>query len=104
MSERSPRTSTRRSNLRRYCRTPEPPMETTKGAVCATVDVGLDVPPAPFETSPPPHAAARKPATDHAAPKRNIDMILAAHDGLRCWGGECSAPLRKRSLKPTNKK
>jgi len=82
---------------------PEPPMETTKGAVCATVDVGLDVPPAPFETSPPPHAA-RNPATDHAAPKRHIDMVLAAHDGPRCWGGKCSAPLRKRSLKPTNKK
>jgi len=52
-------------------------METEKGAVCAIVDVGFDVPPVPFE-EPPPHAT-RKPATKHAAPKRNIDTIFATH-------------------------
>jgi len=56
---------------------PEPPMETEKDAVCAIADVGFDVPLVPFE-EPPPHAA-RKPATEHAAPQRNIDTIFATH-------------------------
>jgi hypothetical protein len=60
---------------------PEPPMETTKAAVCAD-DVVLDVPLAPFEELPPPHAAS-KPATEQAAPKRNHDMAFTAHEGPR---------------------
>jgi hypothetical protein len=78
---------------------PEPPMETTKAAVCAD-DVVLDVPLAPFEELPPPHAAS-KPATEHAAPKRNHDMAFTAHEGPRSRGGKCSALTRKRKFKPT---
>src|SRR5437870_7334081 len=58
---------------------PEPPMETTKAAVCAD-DVVLDVPLAPFEELPPPHAAS-KPATEQAAPKRNHGIVFTAHEG-----------------------
>jgi len=57
---------------------PEPPMEIAKAAVCAVVvDVGFEVPLAPFEEPPPPHAA-RMPATEHAAPHRNNDMVFTA--------------------------
>jgi hypothetical protein len=48
------------------------------GAVCADpVAVAFDVSPAPFEEDPPPHAA-RKPATEYTAPRRNIDFIFTA--------------------------
>ncbi len=77
---------------------PEPPMETTKAAVCAD-DVVLDVPLAPFEELPPPHAAS-KPATEQAAPKRNHGMVFTAHEGPRFRCGKCSAPTRKRKFKP----
>jgi len=83
---------------------PEPPIMATMGAVCADpVAVGFDVPPAPFEENPPPHAA-RKPATEYTAPKRNIDFIFTAftaHQRPRSGGGKCSALQCKRSFKPT---
>jgi hypothetical protein len=58
---------------------PEPPMEITKAAVCADdVDVGLDVPLAPFEEPPPPHAT-RKLTIAHAPPKRRTDISFTTH-------------------------
>jgi hypothetical protein len=80
---------------------PEPPMEIMKAAACADgVDAGPDVPLAPFEEPPPPHAAIR-PTTEHAAPKRSMDMVFTAHEERRSWRGECSALARKRKL-PAN--
>jgi len=76
---------------------PEPAIVATIGAVCA---VGFDVPLAPFEERPPPHAA-RKPTTEYTAPKRNIDIIFATLQRPRSSGGKRSALTRKRSFEPT---
>jgi len=82
---------------------PEPPMETTKGAVCATVDVGFgrstgsirDISTAACGQKAG-HRPRRAQAPHRHGPRspRRAEML----------GGKCSAPLRKRSLKPTNKK